>query len=560
MLFRSGDELKVNRDIATFISNAGSDAAIQALVDGKIDLETAGLAGIGAVIDQRAADLGTHLAKDIAKLEKYLVESLLTDENQSSHSIDDLNDLREIRGEGSEPNHEELERLITKALNRSDDQSDLLDPSIVPVSYQPNPSDNPDDNRSTWEKMVDAWQYVQDISGDYCFTGDTLVASQAGPVRIQDVRVGDLVWSCDLSNESEDCKFRKVTKTFLRKSTEVWNLHTQDGIVKVTPNHPLYVSGLGYLSLEEIYNEIHLKGYDFTLRTLGHSGSEVIHIFKDRSNHWVYNIEVEDAHSYFVSLVTNPDFVENEILPANPQQWLLSHNCDGPAEYQDLEDLKSLKKGLSRGFIIAEGIVNPTGLASTIVDHALDDGVAKDTTLTILQTVDGIYTIVGGVAVVKFAYAGGKWGAAKLAKRLSADKIIQNVGEHGSRVIGSFHKTPAGKVIVPKTRFNAIENEVKLARKGNAGNSNSLPKIQKAADFQPTHKITYGKKKFEKFKQQIKSEGIKDPIKYVEHDGTKYVVDGHHRLRAAREVGIKDIPTEKVSLPYKGYNKIEDLF
>ena len=166
-----GDELKVNRDIATFISNAGSDAAIQALVDGKIDLETAGLAGIGAVIDQRAADLGTHLAKDIAKLEKYLVESLLTDENQSSHSIDDLNDLREIRGEGSEPNHEELERLITKALNRSDDQSDLLDPSIVPVSYQPNPSDNPDDNRSTWEKMVDAWQYVQDISGDYCFTG-----------------------------------------------------------------------------------------------------------------------------------------------------------------------------------------------------------------------------------------------------------------------------------------------------------------------------------------------------------------------------------------------------
>ena len=471
-----GDEVGINRDSATFISNAGSDAAIQALIDGKIDLETAGLAGIGAVIDQRAADLGTHLAKDIEKLEKYMIESLKANENPPNHSVEDLNGLREIRAEGSEPNHEELERLITKALDRSDDQSDPLEPSIVPVSYEPpNSSDNQDENRSTWEKIVDTWQYVQDLSGDYCFTGNTLVASQTGPVRIQDIRVGDFVWSCDLSKETEDCKFRKVTKTFVRKASEVWNLHTEDGIVKVTPNHPLYVSGLGYLSLEEIYTEIHLKGYDFTLRTLGKSGSEVIHIFKDRNPHWVYNIEVEDVHSYFVSQVAHPEY-DDEILPANPQQWLLSHNCDGPADYQNLEELKHIKEGMSLGFkVTAKGISDPAGLASAVVNYALDDGIAKDTTLTMIKTVDGIYTIVGGVAVAKFAYSGGKWVVSKLVKHSSADKILQNVGEQGAKVIGSFQKTPTGKILIPKKQYHAVENEIKLGR-GVGGNSNSNPK------------------------------------------------------------------------------------
>ena len=48
--------------------------------------------------------------------------------------------------------------------------------------------------------------------------------------------------------------------------------------------------------------------------------------------------------------------------------------------------------------------------------------------------------------------------------------------------------------------------------------------------------------------------------KYVENNGEKFIVDGHHRLRIARLLGLKDIPIEKVNLPYKGYNSINDLF
>ena len=73
-----------------------------------------------------------------------------------------------------------------------------------------------------------------------------------------------------------------------------------------------------------------------------------------------------------------------------------------------------------------------------------------------------------------------------------------------------------------------------------------------------THKLTLSKKQYKNLVESIKN-GIIEPIKYVEYKGTKYVVDGHHRLRAAKQLGLDKIPTQRVSLPYKGYKTINDL-
>ena len=75
-----------------------------------------------------------------------------------------------------------------------------------------------------------------------------------------------------------------------------------------------------------------------------------------------------------------------------------------------------------------------------------------------------------------------------------------------------------------------------------------------------THRLTKSSKEKAKLLNDIKNNGIKETIKYVEHNGIKYVVDGHHRLHIARILGLQNIPVEKVNLPYKGYNSIEDLF
>jgi ParB-like chromosome segregation protein Spo0J len=52
---------------------------------------------------------------------------------------------------------------------------------------------------------------------------------------------------------------------------------------------------------------------------------------------------------------------------------------------------------------------------------------------------------------------------------------------------------------------------------------------------------------------------ITESLKYVERDGKKYLVDGHHRQALARQKGINEVPAEQVELPYGGYKTEADL-
>ena len=83
--------------------------------------------------------------------------------------------------------------------------------------------------------------------------------------------------------------------------------------------------------------------------------------------------------------------------------------------------------------------------------------------------------------------------------------------------------------------------------------------LTKAGDLVPTHGMTQSKTAFNKLKQSINEQGIQEPIKYVESGSQKYVVDGHHRLKAAKELGMENVPTQKVELPFKGYKTKGDL-
>ncbi|WP_196081300.1 ParB N-terminal domain-containing protein [Escherichia fergusonii] len=60
--------------------------------------------------------------------------------------------------------------------------------------------------------------------------------------------------------------------------------------------------------------------------------------------------------------------------------------------------------------------------------------------------------------------------------------------------------------------------------------------------------------------EDIRKKGITDPIKVVEYNGQKYIVDGHHRYYAARRLGIDEVPIQHVELPYLGYKTPADFF
>jgi uncharacterized protein (DUF1015 family) len=65
----------------------------------------------------------------------------------------------------------------------------------------------------------------------------------------------------------------------------------------------------------------------------------------------------------------------------------------------------------------------------------------------------------------------------------------------------------------------------------------------------------------ERFKEAVgQDKMIRVPVKFVEFGEVKYIVDGHHRVQAARELGFMTVPGIRVELPILGYSTLQDLF
>lgn len=118
----------------------------------------------------------------------------------------------------------------------------------------------------------------------------------------------------------------------------------------------------------------------------------------------------------------------------------------------------------------------------------------------------------------------------------SEDQLARDLGPTGPVILGAVTGRISGAVVRGASTLTA------------------------ARELIPTHGMTMSRSQFAALKQDIAKNGIKDTIKYVNLNGRKYVVDGHHRLLAARELGISNVPAEEVRLPYLGYGSIGDLF
>ncbi len=135
-----------------------------------------------------------------------------------------------------------------------------------------------------------------------CFPAGTPVATTAGSVPIQNIRVGDRVWAHDLATGRTEV--RRVTALFHRQATRMLTLRVSGGItVRVTPDHPFYVPGRGWVTAEALRpGQPLLRRDGATARLLAVSARDV------RTT--VYNFSVASDHDYYVS----------------PAQ-LLVHNC-----------------------------------------------------------------------------------------------------------------------------------------------------------------------------------------------------------------------------------------
>jgi len=165
--------------------------------------------------------------------------------------------------------------------------------------------------------------------------------------RIEDVRVGDLVWAYD--EQTGQLEKRPVTALF-RSQTDhlrVLTLESESGQrqrIETTDEHPFWVAGYGWQDAQL------LRPGD---RLLEPDQSRVTVIASDREEHpdglVVYNFEVAGLHDYFVSATTTDSLV-------------LSHNkCSrgGGASNKTVAQLNR-EKSISSG--IPESQLGPSGL------------------------------------------------------------------------------------------------------------------------------------------------------------------------------------------------------
>ena len=152
-----------------------------------------------------------------------------------------------------------------------------------------------------------------------CFDGDTLVATESGFKRIDEVRSGDRVWSYNV--ETGELALKVVKEVFVRENDELLHIETSRGAIDATTNHPFYVVGKGWVAAGDLAvgDCIHAISGDAGVVT----GLELEKLDKPIS---VYNLDVEGFHSYFV---TGGVLVHNRCKPGEAKK--LVDNKQGPS-------------------------------------------------------------------------------------------------------------------------------------------------------------------------------------------------------------------------------------
>ncbi len=132
------------------------------------------------------------------------------------------------------------------------------------------------------------------LIGKICFTEDTLIKTEDGYKEIKDIEVGDLVYSEDPLTGEKGLK--KVTNVFVNETSVIVRVFVEDEEIETTPTHPFWVIGKGWVAAGDM--EVGDKVYLYSGE--GREIKELKFEYLD-SPIKVYNFEVEDWHTYFVS-------------------------------------------------------------------------------------------------------------------------------------------------------------------------------------------------------------------------------------------------------------------
>jgi len=134
-------------------------------------------------------------------------------------------------------------------------------------------------------------------SGESCFVAGTLVKTSSGEKRIEEVRTGDVVLSFDPEHRDAagaQTERQDVTRTFVRIAPVVLDIHVGTETITATPEHPFWVIGAGWTAAGELRRGSALLTKDGVV-------VHVDYVECRQGAFQVYNFEVSNAHTYYVS-------------------------------------------------------------------------------------------------------------------------------------------------------------------------------------------------------------------------------------------------------------------
>ena len=131
------------------------------------------------------------------------------------------------------------------------------------------------------------------FTSPYCFVAGTAILTGAGYVAIENIKVGDIVWSTN--PDTGETALKEVLQTYVNETNELIHVTVDGEEIVTTPSHPFYIPRQGWT------DAIHLKAGDILLTVNGE------YVVVEKVQHelleapvTVYNFEVEDFHTYYV--------------------------------------------------------------------------------------------------------------------------------------------------------------------------------------------------------------------------------------------------------------------
>ncbi len=177
-------------------------------------------------------------------------------------------------------------------------------------------------------KAVKTAEKTTAISNGACFVAGTPVLTSDGYISIENVKVGEKVWSKnELTGEKS---LKEVVRTFVNETHELVHVYVNGEEIVATPEHPFYVTTKGWVGAGELRHGDILSLQSGGVAAVGAIWRELLDVSTK-----VYNFEVEDYHTYYVG-----------------ESTVLVHNVCGVRNTPDQEAViniaREYKNGISR--------------------------------------------------------------------------------------------------------------------------------------------------------------------------------------------------------------------